>query len=152
MQGDDKKRRSFSQTAGGVSLIALPLLIVTSIAVGMRITHHTAPSSEDLPTRNAARALIGPELHRVRSEHDRKTFHEAKKAATELAHKHLFPDGSQVAQNLTVTPKKRGRYQVRGEVSYRDDSHKTVSRRFEADLLHGPADNKWRLIDTEFLP
>jgi hypothetical protein len=44
-------------------------------------------------------------------------------------------------------------WRVRGKVEWKvaRENEKPVQERFEADLRHGPADDKWHLIDTEWL-
>lgn len=153
MQDDEEERQREGRAARNVLLVALPLFLAIAITLTTRIFLHAGgPSAEDIAAQNAARSLIGPELRRVRAEHDRETSHEAKAAARKLAQEHLFPAGENTVTALTVAPLKRGRYRVRGRVTFREGTKESAPRHFEADLLHGPADDKWRLVDTEFLP
>ncbi len=61
----------------------------------------------------------------------------------------LFPDITQ--PELEIIRLQPHRYRVRSLVWWRDVSGSVQQRRFETDLQHGPADSRWRLVDTEFL-
>ena len=43
------------------------------------------------------------------------------------------------------------RYRVRATASWPRQSGEAATCRFEADLRHGPADDRWRLVDSEIL-
>lgn len=130
-------------------LLLAPLVLVLYIG-GARFAQHYR--NEDSEANRAARALVGQELSHLRQHVDAENLAAASRSAQTYVRADLLPavnlnDG---IEQISVTRLQPHRYQVRGTVHWYANG--LQKRRFETDLQLGPADDKWRLVDTEFLP
>ena len=125
-------------------LFLLPALLLLG-ALGQR---WWKTRQEDEQAATEARQLI---LRQFRKELEGDAYASAQKfVRSQLLPQQIAPTAQLRA--LTLTHLKPHRYKVRGEVVWTDGAGKTVRRRVEADLQHGPLDKHWSLLDTEFLP
>ncbi len=157
---------------GGAALIAAaPLVLLLTGAALLRGLHVSrAPNATASGPAVGARHVPPPSsveisaLNEARLQADQSEAYQA--AQNEVRAFLLHPDARLSARfpahltsrNVTIEKRSPTRFRVRSIVEWQQESGdgpqktQTVqSRRFEADLLHGPADDKWRLIDTEFL-
>ncbi len=139
---------------GNAAPAFLPLLIPVLVCAYFFIARRIADPDDGVAARNAAHALVGAEMHRIRAKWDREAAVVASAQSRGFVRRSLLPTeaADEKVGDLAVMPLKRGRYRVRGTVAWRGERGTSVTRRFETDLLHGPTDDNWRLVDTEFLP
>ena len=141
---------------GGLRRVApalAPLLVLAIAGTLLFVSRRAATGGGDDAARNAAHALVGSELHRLRAKWDHEAAGVASAQTPHFVRANLLPGGAagETITELSVAPLRHSRYRVRGRVAWRGAEGAVVARRFETDLLHGPADDKWRLVDTEFL-
>jgi hypothetical protein len=138
-----------------------PVLLIALAVVGARLAGAgrgaagTDAAEEDAAAARAARPLVGAELDRMRRDLDAKNAGAATRSAEGFVRADLLPPAAAqeaALGDIAVSRLRPHRYRVRGHAAWTDAAGTPQRRRFEADLLHGPADDRWRLVDTEFLP
>ena len=141
----DKVRRARAAlfAAAPVVLLFLGAAVFHGLQAASRKTlpHAAGSAPADLAALNAARQNADED--------------EARDAAQKLVRTHLLRGAAAVrfSRQMVVEKRTPTLFRVRAEIAeIQDGSGKARSpRRFEADLRHGPADDKWYLVDTEFL-
>jgi hypothetical protein len=117
---------------------------------------------EDSAAADAARALVGQRLDHLRQRWEQSNDQEAYATAQRFVRASLLPPGAAASfpgdpsdgsgiQSIQVTRLQPHRYRIRATVQWRNTKGRLQHRRFETDLQHGPADDRWYLVDTEFL-
>jgi len=152
-----------------ILLLLLPALSLALAGVGRFIGSSFRTTDEDAAATDAARTLLGQSLDQHQRRLEYANHKEAYASAQQFVRASLLPPGAAATfpvgpppgpvdasrgdgiQSIQVTRLHPHRYRIRATVQWRDAQGRLQHRRFETDLQHGPADDRWYLVDTEFL-
>jgi hypothetical protein len=143
-------------------LLLLPAAALAFAGMGRLVRVPYGSPGEDGAAADAARALVGQRLDQLRRRWEQSNDQEAYATAQRFVRASLLPPGAVASfpaslsaggsiQSIQVTRLRPHRYRIRATVQWRDTQGRLQHRRFETDLQHGPADDRWYLVDTEFL-
>ena len=160
-------KRVMSRPARPVALLwaAAPLLLLFGIALLFRgLQAQTTRTGSGPATANAVNAAppAPADLAALNAARRRADDDEAYQAAQNLVRQFLLTDAARknarfpphlTGEGVSIEKQTPTLFRVRAHIEWpaQNGEAPPAPRRFEADLRHGPADNKWHLVDTEFL-